>query len=52
MIGIPCKHVVPYVHHMKMNLEDLCYSYCFVKTFRKTYSKVVHLLLEAELDLK
>jgi hypothetical protein len=40
------------MHHMKMDLEDLCYSYCIVKIFRKTYSKVLHLLLEAELDLK
>jgi hypothetical protein len=37
---------------MKMDLEDLCYSYCTVKTFRKTYNKILHLLLEAELDLK
>jgi len=40
----------PFVHHKIMDLKDFYHVYYTIKTFIKTYSKVVHLLLEADIN--
>jgi len=40
----------PFVHHKIMDLKDFYHVYYTINTFIKTYSKVVHLLLEADIN--
>ena len=40
----------PFVHHKIMDLKDFYHVYYTINTFIKTYGKVVHLLLEADIN--
>ena len=40
----------PFVHHKIMDLKDFYHVYYTINTFIKTYNKVVHLLLEADIN--
>jgi hypothetical protein len=52
MTNISCLHVIPWVNHKIIELEDLGNEYYNVDTFRKVYFEVVHSLPEADFDHK
>jgi len=52
MTNIACLHVIPYVNHKIIELEDPSSEYYSMYTFRKSYFEVVHPLSEANLDLQ
>lgn len=43
-------HVIPCVHYNRLDIEDICNAYYIVETFKRIYTKVVHLLSEKDLD--
>jgi len=46
------KKMVLCMHHKRIEMEDLCHVYYIVKTFRKTYNEIVHLLPKVDIDPK
>jgi hypothetical protein len=52
MTNISCLHVIPWVNHKIIELEDLGNEYYNVDAFRKVYFEVVHSLPEADFDHK
>jgi len=41
--------VIPCVHYNR-HIEEMCNAYYIVETFKRTYTEVMHLLSEEDLD--
>lgn len=50
MIRIQLRHVVPCLKHKRIEVEDFYHTHYIVETFKKTYFKIIYLLLEVVLD--
>ena len=48
--NIPYIYMVPWVHHKILHIKDTCGVYYTVRTYKKIYPKVVHPLLEVDVD--
>jgi hypothetical protein len=38
------------VHYNRLDIEEMCNAYYIIETFMRTYTEVVHLLSEEDLD--